>query len=181
MFETKEKELELQSRSLQIVMPQYRMHTQLFDNAIADITGVDALKRLYDVTNHFVWMAGNMVNTRYWLANILGVEDQDPNNELFKDAKALDPNVNYPELNDLKQQWHRVSSQLYDALLKATDEELAAPFNFGMGVAFIEENKLNMVGMCLDRESYLLGQMGLMRRALGYEGMKYDMKDDINY
>ncbi|MCH5687811.1 hypothetical protein LWM68_28215 [Niabella sp. W65] len=98
MFDTKEKELVLEAKTLQLAIPQYRMHTQLFDNAIENISGFDALKRINDVTNHFVWMAGNMVNTRYWLANILGVEDTDPNDELFKDARALDPKANYPEL-----------------------------------------------------------------------------------
>ena len=181
MFNTKKEPLALQSKALQIVIPQYRMHTQMFDNVTADISGVDSLKRIHDVTNHFVWMAGNIVNTRYWLGNILGIESKDPNDELFKDAKALDMSVNYPELADLKKQWHGISSQLYTALLKATDEDLAAPYNFGMGVDFVEANKLNMVGMSLDRESYLLGQMGLMRRALGYEGMKYDMDKNINY
>lgn len=181
MFDTKEKEQVLEAKTLQLVIPQYRMHTQLFDNVIENISGFDALKRVNDVTNHFVWMAGNMVNTRYWLANILGVEDKDPNEELFKDARALDPKANYPELSDLKDQWHKVSSQLYNMLYRVTDEELAQPYNIGMGVDFIEENKLNMVGMCLDRESYLLGQMGLMRRALGYEGMKYDINKDIQY
>lgn len=181
MFDTKEKELVLEAKTLQLAIPQYRMHTQLFDNAIENISGFDALKRINDVTNHFVWMAGNMVNTRYWLANILGVEDTDPNDELFKDARALDPKANYPELGDLKKQWHKISSQLYNMLYRVTDEELAQPYNFGMGVDFVEENKLNMVGMCLDRESYLLGQMGLMRRALGYEGMKYDMNNEIQY
>lgn len=181
MIHTKEAQPTLQSKVLQIVMPQYRMHTQVFDNVTADISGADALKRLYDVTNHFVWMVGNIVNTRYWLANILGVEDRDPNDSLFKDAKALDGTANYPELDALKRQWHRISPQLYTALIKATDEQLSAPFNFGMGVDFVEENKLNMVGMCLDRESYLLGQMGLMRRALGYQGVKYDVNPDIHY
>ncbi|WP_114790902.1 DinB family protein [Niabella yanshanensis] len=181
MFDTKEKEQVLEAKTLQLVIPQYRMHTQLFDNVIENISGFDALKRVNDVTNHFVWMAGNMVNIRYWLANILGVEDKDPNEELFKDARALDPNVNYPELRDLKDQWHKVSGQLYDMLYRVSDEELAQPYSIGMGVDFFEENKLNMVGMCLDRESYLLGQMGLMRRALGYEGMKYDINKDIRY
>lgn len=175
------KEMTLQSRLLQIVIPQFRMHTQLFDNAIDNISGSDALKRIEDRTNHFIWMVGNLVNTRYWLANILGIEDKDPNENLFKDAKALDTKADYPELNALKMQWHRISSQLYTVLMKATDEQLEQPFNFGMGVDFVEENKLNMVGMCLDRESYLLGQLGLMRRALGYEGVKYDFNSDIDY
>lgn len=181
MFNIKEEELLLHSKALRVVIPQYRMHTQLFDNVTADITGSDALKRIEDRTNHFTWMAGNMVNTRYWLAGVLGLEDKDPNDELFKDAKALDMKVNYPALDDLKNQWHRISPLVYRALHKATDEELAEPYNMGMHVAFVEENKLNMIGMAIDRESYLLGQLGLMRRALGYEGVKYDVDDDIHY
>ncbi len=181
MFDIKEKEQVLEAKTLQLVIPQYRMHTQLFDNVIDNISGFDALKRVNDVTNHFVWMAGNMVNSRFWLGNILGVEDKDPNEALFKDARALDPKATYPELKDLKDQWHKISAQLYDMLYRLTDEELAQPYNLGMGVDFFEENKLNMIGMCLDRESYLLGQMGLMRRALGYEGMKYDINKEIQY
>ena len=50
-----------------------------------------------------------------------------------------------------------------------------------MGVDFVEENKLNMVGMTLDRVSYLLGQSALMRKVLGYDAMKYDMNPSINY
>lgn len=181
MFDVKQEKPVLQAKTLQMVIPQYRMHTQLFDNVIENISGFDALQRLNDVTNHFVWMAGNMVNIRFWLANILGVEDRDPYDSLFKDARALDPKASYPELGDLKLQWHKVSQQLYDMFYRLTDEELAQPFALGMGVSFFEENKLNMVGMCLDRESYLLGQMGLMRRALGYEGMKYEINEEVQY
>lgn len=181
MFDVKEKELILQSKALQIVIPQYRMHTQLFDNMVRNITGLDALKRINNSTNHFVWMAGNMVNVRYWLANILGVEDKDPNEELFKDAKALDMSATYPELDDLQKQWHRISFQLYDRLHRVTDEDLARSYNLGAGIDFVDENILSAVGMAMDREAYLLGQLGLMRRALGYEGVKYDFSGDINY
>ncbi|GAB3423265.1 hypothetical protein GCM10027516_22190 [Niabella aquatica] len=181
MFDVKEKELMLQSKALQIVIPQYRTHTQLFDNMVRNITGLDALKRINNTTNHFIWITGNMVNTRYWLANILGVEDKDPNETLFKDAKALDTSITYPELEELRKQWHRVSPQLYDKLHRITDEYLAQPYNLGMGIDFVEENILNAVGMAMDRESYLLGQLGIMRRALGYEGVKYDFSDEVKY
>ena len=43
------------------------------------------------------------------------------------------------------------------------------------------ENKLNMVGMGIDRESYLFGQLGLMRKVLGYEAVKYDTDDKLSY
>ena len=169
------------SNLLMLSIPYYRMQTQMFDNAIAGITEEDATRRIEDRTNHIVWMVGNMVNCRYWLANVLGISDQDPNEHLFKDARALDTNAKYPSLEALRAEWHKISPKLFDKLLTLDDTQLLEPFEFGMQVDFVEENKLNMVGMCLDRVSYLTGQVGLMRKALGLESMKYDMNSDIKY
>ncbi|SDD24790.1 hypothetical protein [Niabella drilacis] len=166
---------------LQLIIPAYRMHTQQFNNAIADINETDALKRIEGRTNHIVWMAGNLVNCRYWLASVLGLADKDPNEQLFKDAKALDPAATYPTLTALKAEWHKISPMVFQKLHTITDEELNEAYPFGMGVGFVEENKLNMVGMCIGREDYLFGQIGLMRRILDYPGMKYDIDESINY
>src|SRR5690606_31969591 len=114
----------------------------------------DAQTRIDNKTNHFTWMVGNLVNCRYWLAEVFGMPEKDPNENLFKDAKALDPDAKYPSLIDLKEQWHRISPVLYQKLLHVEDAELEQPYNFGMNVSYVEENKLNMVGMGIDRESY---------------------------
>jgi hypothetical protein len=47
-------------------------------------------------------MAGNFVNMRYGLGWVLGLQEQDPNNDLFFQGKALDENIQYPTLADLK-------------------------------------------------------------------------------
>lgn len=167
--------------ALEIIIPGYRMHTQMFDNALQNISEPDAKKRMENNSNHVVWMAGNLVNCRYWLANILGLEDKDPNEDLFKEAKALDDTFSYPSLETLKKEWHIISPKLYQKLTNTTASELQEPFKFGMDVDFIEENKLNMVGMCIDRESYLFGQVGLMRRLLGLPGMSYEINKSIDY
>lgn len=169
------------SKKLDIIIPAYRMHTQSFKNALEDVSEEDAVIRVENVTNHIIWMVGNLVNCRYWLANILGIDEQDPNEELFKDAKALDMSLKYPSLEELKKEWHKVSPLVYQKLLSITDEELNEAYGFGMNVPFVPENKLNMVGMCIGREDYLLGQIGLMRRVLGYKGMNYDVDEKINY
>lgn len=169
------------SKLLQLAIPIYRMQTQLFNNAIAGIKAEDAVKRLQERTNHIIWITGNMVNCRYWLANLLGIENKDPYEQLFANAKSLDAAASYPSLEQLKKEWHRVSPLLFDRLMAIPDKELQMPFKFGMNVSFIEENKLNMVGMCVDRIAYLLGQMGLMRKALGYDAMKYDLDEKIMY
>ena len=169
------------SKSLDVIIPGYRMHTQMFNNMLEGITEAEAQKRIADKTNHVTWMVGNLVNSRYWLANILGIVEKDPNEELFKDARALQMEVQYPALEELKKEWHKISPLLYHKLLTTEEAALDEAFPFGMNVSFVAENKLNMVGMSIDRESYLFGQLGLMRKILGYEGVKYGMDDTINY
>lgn len=169
------------AKSLAIIIPAYRMHSQTFNNMLDGIRETDAQKRIQDKTNHFTWMVGNLVNCRYWLANILGIPEKDPNDDLFKNAKALDLNARYPSLDELKKQWHKISPVLYQKLLSIDDAELEQPYEFGMNIPYVEENKRNMAGMCLDRESYLFGQLGLMRKMLDYEGVRYDRNDNLNY
>lgn len=169
------------SKTSEILIPAFRMQTQMFDNALNGIRDEDALKSIDGRTNHIIWMAGNLVNCRYWLAKVLGLTDVDPNESLFADAKALDGSYNYPSLKELKNEWHNISPKLYKRLLSVTDQELQEPFDFGMKVDFIKENKLNMIGMATDRLSYLFGQIGLMRKILGYEGVKYEINKALDY
>ncbi|WP_214226338.1 DinB family protein [Pedobacter sp. B4-66] len=169
------------AKSLAVIIPAYRMHSQMFNNMLVDIQAADALIRVENKTNHFVWMTGNLVNCRYWMASVLGLAEKDPNEVLFKDGKALDEKASYPSLEDLKKEWHKISPILYKRLLAVEDTELEQTYELGMNVAYMEENKLNMLGMCIDRESYLFGQLGLMRKILGYQGIKYDTDDHLNY
>jgi len=66
-------------------------------------------------------------------------------------------------------------------LLQVDDAKLAEIFTINMNIPFIEENKLNFIGMCVGREDYLAGQIALMRRLLHYPGMKYDVDEEIKY
>jgi hypothetical protein len=169
------------AKSLTIVIPAYRMHSQMFNNMLYGVREQDAQTRIENKTNHLAWMVGNLVNCRYWLAGVLGIPGKDPNEDLFKDAKALDINAKYPSLDVLKKEWHKISPLLYQKLLSVEEAELVEAHEFGMNVSYVEENKLNTVGMCIDRESYLFGQLGLMRKVLNYGAVKYEMDDSLGY
>ncbi|WP_336687923.1 DinB family protein [Chryseobacterium bernardetii] len=169
------------SKKVEIIIPAYRMHTQSFVNVLDGISEEDALKRIENKTNHIVWMAGNFVNMRYGLGAVLGLMEQDPYNELFFQGKALDESYKYPTLADLKKNFHDISAKVYQKLLEVTDEELDEIFEIGMNIPFIKETKLNFIGMCIGREDYLSGQIGLMRRILDYPGMKYDVDENLTY
>lgn len=169
------------SPRLAMIIPAYRIHTQIFLNVLDDISEKDALKRIEGRTNHIVWMAGNFVNMRYGLAHALGNNETDPYNDLFFQAKALDENYTYPTLKELKANFHKISPIAYNELLAIADTRLNEEFPLQMNVSFFPETLLNFIGMCIGREDYLCGQMGLMRRILNYPGMKYEMDEQINY
>ncbi|PWJ58260.1 hypothetical protein CLV98_104118 [Dyadobacter jejuensis] len=169
------------SKKLDIIIPAYRMHSQSFRNALDGISEEAALRRMDNNTNHVVWMAGNLVNCRYWIGNLLGIDDKDPYEHLFNEARALDENFAYPTLEELKDSFAIISPKVYEMLLIAPDELLEMDYPFGMNVSFVKENVLNMIGMCIGREDYLLGQIGLMRKLLGLKGMRYDIDDSLSY
>lgn len=169
------------SKKLEIIIPAYRWHSQQFYNALQDITEEMALQRNDGKTNHVLWMAGNLVNDRYWAGNILGMKDTDPNAELFNAGKAIEDNKIYPSLQSLKEEWHKISPQLYERLLQVSDEELQEAYKMDLGVSFFTENKLNAIGMFIGREDYLLGQIGLMRKLLGLQGMSYNIDETLVY
>lgn len=169
------------STKLEIIIPAYRMHTQSFRNALDGISEEAARQRIDNKTNHVIWMTGNLVNCRYWIAHVLGMEEADPYEELFKDARAIDDNLPYPSLQELVRSFHSISPKVYRALLDVPSKKLQEPVTFGMGVPFFEENVLNMIGMSIGRTDYLLGQIGLMRKLLGLKGMAYDIDESVGY
>lgn len=93
----------------------------------------------------------------------------------------MDENLNYPSLENLKNIFAGISPKVYQKLLEANDEQLEKPVSFGMNIPFVKENVLNMIGMCIGREDYLLGQIGLMRKILGLKGMSYDLDENLKY
>ncbi|MCJ7932377.1 MAG: DinB family protein [Chryseobacterium sp.] len=169
------------SKKMEVIIPAYRMHSQSFMNVLDGISEEDALKRIENKTNHIIWMAGNFVNMRYALGWVLGLQTEDPYNDLFFQGKTLDENNKYPTLADLKNNFHDISPKVYQKLWEITDEELEEIFEMGMNIPFIKETKLNFTGMCIGREDYLCGQIGLMRRILDYPGMKYDVDENLKY
>ncbi|HTN46010.1 MAG TPA: hypothetical protein VL098_06640 [Flavipsychrobacter sp.] len=169
------------SKKLDIIIPAYRMHSQSFVNVLEGISEEQALKRIDDKTNHVIWMAGNFVNMRYSLGGLFGIKEEDPYNDLFSQGKAWNESYTYPTLKEIRDNFHQISPLVYKRLLKTTDEELGESFKMGMDIPFVPEDKLNFVGMCIGREDYLCGQIGLMRKLLGYEGMKYNLNENLNY
>jgi hypothetical protein len=147
----------------------YDMHTTYFHSALAGISDEDAAKRLDTKANHIAWLAGSLVQERYEIATIFGIELKSDADELFKDHKGIQDGVKYPSLASYEADWDKISPILRAELVKASDEQLDKILEFpGWSFSVYE-----MVSFDAYREANCIGQIALWRRLLDYPGINY--------
>ena len=149
----------------------YDYHTKMFINALDGISDKDAQNRLGTKANHIAWIAGSLVYQRQFLANAVGIDVKQTSEKLFENNRGIQDNVEYPSLEEYKDDWEKISPLLKDALANMSEEQLNGPDPFKMpggNYTFFDTTIFS-----IDRESYCIGQIGLFRRLLGYEAMKY--------
>ena len=157
---------------LQTLVNLYDWHTKLYKNAIDGISDEDARNRLNTKANHLNWIAGSLVQERFELARLFGIDLKQTSDDIFKNHQGIKDDIIYPSLEEYRKDWDRISPVLREALTNATDEKLKSPDPWEMpGGPF---TFFDSITACADRESYCIGQIGLYRRLLGYAAMKYE-------
>ena len=161
---------------LNLLITLYDAHTTYYPNALDGITDKDTHNRLNTKANHIAWIAGSLVHARYDLAYAVGVDKNlvaldKSMYELFKDYKGIQDDATYPSLSVYRKAWTQITPVLKEALINLSDEQLRGPDPFDMPGEDID--LLTAITYCIDRESYCIGQLGLYRRLLGYDAMKW--------
>ena len=147
----------------------YDMHSTYFINALAGISDDDAHERLNTKANHIAWLAGSLVQERYELANIFGLELKSEADDLFAAHKGIQDLERYPALAEYEKDWKKITPLLRDQLLFSSDEKLDEILTYPeMSFSVFE-----MTSFDIDREANCIGQIALWRRLLGYEPIKY--------
>lgn len=150
----------------------FNLNERLFVNALAGVTEEQAKERISDHNNPINWIAAHTVHARYLMLLFLGKPAANPYNELFDNFRAYDASLKYPTLNEIKQEWQKVTGLLKDALKSVTEEFLAGDspikspigdFTNGGTLAFLAQH-----------ESYDIGQIGILKKYLTKEAMSYN-------
>ncbi len=149
----------------------YDMHTKFYHSVLEGISDEDATKRLDTKANHIAWLAGSLLQERFELANLLGVELKAGADELFKHHQGIKEDVKYPTISTYEDQWNTISPILREKLLNVTEDELDKVISFP--VEQMNFPLFEMVSFNTYREANCIGQIALWRRLLGYDGMKY--------
>ncbi len=155
----------------QMLSTQLNLHSRLFKNVIADIRKEDQIRRVNQNVNHMAWLAGSFVSTRYFMLDQLGVSLPEPFPDLFEGNKAIQSDLEYPELIEQHKHLDLVSGKLINAIENASLDELARTSDIDFGVT--EATIFGLLIFLIDRESYVIGQMALLRKVFGYTAMSY--------
>lgn len=159
--------------ALEAFLSLYDYHTKMFYNVLDGISDADAQQRLNTKANHMAWIAGSLVQERYALAALTSDSQlRQTSDDLFKEHQGIKDGVTYPSLDEYRKDWEQISPALRDIIAGYTEEQLEGPDPYEMPGG--NYSLFDAITFCLDRESYCIGQLGLWRRLLNYEPMKYE-------
>lgn len=142
---------------------------RLFRNALDGVSDDDFSTRLNERTNSMQWIAGHLARTRVKMAQLVDADVKDQGMGVF-DA-PIDPATDYPDKEAIVKAWNEATKALLERLPHVSEADLSrpAPMKFpvseqtiGGGIAFLVEH-----------EGYHVGQLGFVRKALGYEAVLY--------
>ena len=153
---------------VEFLYKQLKLHNSLFANVLKDADDISKVRS--GDSNHAAWLAGHLVSARYFIANLIGLEDKEPHADLFGNGKAIDESLAYPSLSESLTQFREISEKLAEAFPNVSDEQLSAeaPFNTPMGNTIGD-----FVAFLVEHEAYHIGQIGLIRRINKLDAMSY--------
>ena len=160
------------------ITKQYQLLTDWYISVLEEVSDKDGNKAPIEHTNSLEWLAGHLIAGRYrnMTRLVLQVEPYENLDKFVNqtipppNAVAFDSKVKYPSLTECRAQWASYSTT-FIAALKNTDESLLKseiPFSVLTGGNTIED----ALAFVVMHETYHIGQMSIIRKALGYPSMQ---------
>lgn len=147
------------------------LNTRLLLNALEGIDD-EAARRRFEGTNHVAFLACHLVDARHYLARALGLPGESPFKDILEGAKGIDDVKEFPGLEEIRAAWRDVSASLSSrvASMPGADLDKPAPYAFPIEGG---ESVLGCLTFLVQHDSYHLGQVAFLRRALGLPAMAY--------
>jgi uncharacterized damage-inducible protein DinB len=163
-------------RALESHAASLGLNTSLFLNCLDRLTEEEAQNRHGGEGNSISFIAAHLIDARFFLARTLGADVTNPFGKDLEGVNSIDDVEQLPELSFLRQAWTDVSQRLLEQASGLSDEELWAVSSQKFPIE--DDTTLGAFTFLLHHESYHIGQMGLLRRQLGYPAMTYAEQPD---
>ena len=148
---------------------QLKYNAGLIKSALDGLTPTDLWHRPTDRSNPMLWIFGHIVATRAELARLLGERIDTGWGDKFARGTRVDAADQYPRVQEIERVNRDIVERLKAKFAALTDEELAGPPADAHlpGVKTLADQ---IAGYAF-HESYHVGQMAYVRKALGQSGV----------
>ncbi len=159
-----------------LLLTQFDLHHKLYNNVLDGFTDEETNRRLngYPNINHVKYLAGHLLNSQYGLAGMAGLKPEVKWSDLFAvmgQSEAKD-DVDYPDIEEITEEWNGLYQPLRSSLVRLTDEDLACtpPTPFDQ----LAESNGVLWAFINHHTAYHIGQIGILRRGFGKDPMCFD-------
>jgi uncharacterized damage-inducible protein DinB len=148
-----------------------RLNAQLLVNCVDGLSDEQADTRVLPAVNSVSFLVAHLTDARYTLLGVLGGVAENPHATLLADARGIDDVPALPPLAELVEAWWTVDGALASRLAAVTAEALdeRAPHSYPGG----DPSVLGTLAFLTQHDSYHIGQLAMLRRALGFPAMRY--------
>jgi hypothetical protein len=162
-----------------VLLDQFDLHNLLYNNVIADISDAESNKCVADPMNGVKWLAGHLLWAQHNLANIAGVKLDLPWRDHFHTKQGGSPEdfnapkSELPTLQQVKDKWNEFALLIRTGLENLPDEALNTVIEVKHPIAPFDNTLAGLWAFINHHQAYTIGQIGILRRGLGKEAMKY--------
>lgn len=161
------------------LLAQYDLHDVLFNNVIKDINDHESNKTIADPVNSVKWLAGHLLWANANLANISGAPVEVKWRDHFhtkQGGSAEDfnaPPSPLPTLDEIRDKWNHDTVITRQGLENLSEEALNKVIDAKHPIHPFDNTLAGLWAFINDHQAYHIGQIGIIRRALGKEAMSY--------
>ncbi len=157
--------------SLRSLNEQLELNSRLFLNCLDGADDDTALGRPGPDSNHMAYVACHIMDARYFLARLVGVDIENPYKELLDPVRSVDDLEKYPPLDGIRSAWRQVSAILSERLPALSAGELGreSPQQFPVD----DGSVLGGIAFLLAHEAFHIGQLAFLRKFVGLGPMSY--------
>ena len=146
---------------------QFRETTRLYAHALRKVGDDALLTRPGPRSNPLLWVAGHLVQQRTRLLGALGPARQIPWDDLFGTGSIIGDLRTYPSVGELDAVWRSATDELLRRLEALDAPHLGAPSPDWLRTQ--DGTLLGALAFAAMHEAYHVGQMGFLRKWLGFE------------
>jgi hypothetical protein len=162
-----------------VLLDQYDLHNVLYNNVIADISDEEANKCVADPMNSVKWLAGHLLWAQGNLANIGGAKvevkwrDHFHTKQGATPADLAAPPSELPTLEEIKTKWNEDGPAIRAGLENLPDVALETVIQIPHPIFPFDNTLAGLWAFINHHQAYTIGQIGILRRGLGKDAMKY--------